>query len=442
MNTASASQAVVAGGGKNQAQGILSAIGGGAYNLTQADFATISGGGPSDTANSTTTNNRVYDNYGTIGGGANNRAGSDDGNTTTSQFATIGGGTSNQAGADATVGGGDTNRATGGYSTISGGKGNWSMGNYGTIGGGINNHADATTTTVGGGENNLVTFGWGTVSGGYSNGAEGGYASVGGGYLNLASNQAATVAGGWTNHADGNASTIPGGANNTASGAYSFAAGAQAIASQSGTFVWADTTNHSFDPFAYPTAGGIANSFNARATGGVYLVTGVNASTGVPTAGMYLAGGGSGWNVFSDRSFKMNFQGVNGLNILDRLVAIPISSWNYKTQAASIRHIGPMAQDFNSAFGVGEADKSGDKKYINSIDADGVALAAIQGLYQLNQQQAAEIQSLKTQLSQMKTSGPPHTTSSLPIVWVVVIVLGLSQVGMFLALRRRMGGRS
>jgi hypothetical protein len=187
---------------------------------------------------------------------------------------------------------------------------------------------------------------------------------------------------------------------------------------------------------------GITDSFNVRATGGVYLVTGVNSSTGVPTTGMFLSGGGSGWNVYSDRSFKMNFQTVNSLNLLERLAAIPISSWNYKTQAASVRHIGPMAQDFNGAFGLGEADKAGEKKYINSIDADGVALAAIQGLYQLNQKQAAEIKSLKVQLSRLEKSGSPQTTSSLPIIWVVVGLLGLSQVGIFLALRRRMGGRS
>jgi hypothetical protein len=174
----------------------------------------------------------------------------------------------------------------------------------------------------------------------------------------------------------------------------------------------------------------------------VYLVTAVNASTGVPTAGMYLSGGGSGWNAYSDRSFKTNFQPVNSLNLLERLAGTPISSWNYKTQDASVRHIGPMAQDFNGAFGVGEADKSGEKRYINSIDADGVALAAIQGLYQLNQQQAAEIQSLKTRLSKMEASGSPHPTSSLPLTWVGLGLLGIAQVGMFLALRRKMGGRS
>ena len=44
-----------------------------------------------------------------------------------------------------------------------------------------------------------------------------------------------------------------------------------------------------------------------------------------------------------------------------------------------MRHIGPMAQDFHSAFGLGL-----DNKHITTIDEGGVALAAIQGLYRQN----------------------------------------------------------
>jgi hypothetical protein len=54
---------------------------------------------------------------------------------------------------------------------------------------------------------------------------------------------------------------------------------------------------------------------------------------------------------------------------------VPVSVWNYKSQNPSIRHMGPMAQDLHAAFGLGESDKG-----IATIDADGVALAAIQGL--------------------------------------------------------------
>lgn len=53
-----------------------------------------------------------------------------------------------------------------------------------------------------------------------------------------------------------------------------------------------------------------------------------------------------------------------------------MQTWNYNSQDAAVRHLGPMAQDFKAAFGLGESDTG-----ITTVDADGVALAAIQGLH-------------------------------------------------------------
>lgn len=61
--------------------------------------------------------------------------------------------------------------------------------------------------------------------------------------------------------------------------------------------------------------------------------------------------------------------------MLARVRTLPISTWNYTSDDASIRHIGPMAQDFAAAFGVGVDDR-----HIHPVDGQGVALAAIQGL--------------------------------------------------------------
>lgn len=90
--------------------------------------------------------------------------------------------------------------------------------------------------------------------------------------------------------------------------------------------------------------------------------------------------------ILSDRNNKENMVPVNAASILERLVAMPITSWNYKTQPASIRHIGPTAQDFYAAFQVGE-----DNLHINPVDADGVSLAAIQGLNQRMKERDARI---------------------------------------------------
>ena len=68
---------------------------------------------------------------------------------------------------------------------------------------------------------------------------------------------------------------------------------------------------------------------------------------------------------------------------------MPITSWAYKTDC-NTRHIGPMAQDFHKAFGLGGSDKS-----IATVDADGVALAAIQGLHQIEKGKDAKISALE-----------------------------------------------
>jgi hypothetical protein len=83
-----------------------------------------------------------------------------------------------------------------------------------------------------------------------------------------------------------------------------------------------------------------------------------------------------GVTLTSDGSMKQNFSNVNTRKILEQLVLIPIRSWNYKTDLPSVQHIGPTSQDFQSAFGL----NGDDDMHIASVDAHGIALAAIQGL--------------------------------------------------------------
>jgi hypothetical protein len=72
--------------------------------------------------------------------------------------------------------------------------------------------------------------------------------------------------------------------------------------------------------------------------------------------------------------------------VLEALATLPVSVWSYLADGEAVRHLGPMAEDFQAAFGMGSSDK-----VINSLDGHGVAFAAIQGLYQLAQEQAATI---------------------------------------------------
>jgi hypothetical protein len=128
-----------------------------------------------------------------------------------------------------------------------------------------------------------------------------------------------------------------------------------------------------------------------RASGGTAFY-----SNAAATAGVLLAPGGGSWSGFSDRTAKSNIQPVNPSTALQKVVQLQISTWNYNAQDESIRHIGPMAQDFHAAFGVGEDDK-----HITAIDADGVALAASQGLHQLIMEKNCAINAQQQQINDL-----------------------------------------
>ena len=85
--------------------------------------------------------------------------------------------------------------------------------------------------------------------------------------------------------------------------------------------------------------------------------------------------------------------------VLDKVSQLPISTWSYKTDEEGVRHLGPMAQDFYGAFGLGKDDKG-----IATLDSSGVALAAIQGLNQRLQQKDREMEDLRKQLANVQTA--------------------------------------
>ena len=113
------------------------------------------------------------------------------------------------------------------------------------------------------------------------------------------------------------------------------------------------------------------NQFTVRASGGIRMFTNATKTTGVTMA----AGSGS-WIALSDRNRKEGFLNVDGEDILSRIRLVPVTSWRYRDEEdRATRHIGPMSQDWQRAFGLG-ADTTG----INMSDFDGVNLAAVQAL--------------------------------------------------------------
>ena len=359
--------------------------------------ATIAGGGAGLNANLTT------DDFGTVGGGRNNQAGDAAGTTSDRNYATVSGGWSNTASAlAAAVGGGAENTAAGAYGTVAGGASNYAgAADYATVGGGLGNRAVAAYATVAGGgqsdptdptTGNRVTDDFGTVGGGGNNLAgnntgttsDATYATVAGGGGNTAGGLGSAVGGGGFNWAAADFATVPGGTLNLASGIGSFAAGRTSWATHDGSFVWGDGTR-------LAGSQGI-NTFNALATGGFrFYFDSVGNHCDLTSA--------AGWQcpLISDRNAKAELAAVDGRQILTRVAAMPIQTWRYKSQAPSVRHIGPMAQDFHAAFEVGEDDKQ-----IDTVDANGVALAAIQGLYQLVKEKDAALAALQQENTRLE----------------------------------------
>jgi hypothetical protein len=347
---------VPAGDGNGNTAGGTVLAGSPANSIDGAVGAVVAGGGSDTAANS------VSEDYGTVGGGQSNAA--------EGLSSTVGGGDGNEAGfTGATVGGGQSNTASTTNATVGGGGGN-------TAGG----LGSAPAATVGGGENNGAKGPHATVGGGENNTAAGQYTTVGGGLNNTAGKFTATVGGGQSNTASEDFGTVPGGG---------FGA-----AEETSSFVWNDSTgyhsipNTSSDGLSSnkavddePVTG--ANTFSVSATGGVRFITGSASNPNVT----YIPNESAGWTTTSSRAVKTNIDPVDPEDALAGVEEMEVTTWEYDNDGdgAGTTHIGPMAGDFHEAFDVGSSDE-----HINSINADGVAFAAIQGLSaKLDETQAA-----------------------------------------------------
>ncbi len=211
------------------------------------------------------------------------------------------------------------------------------------------------------------------------------------GYNTTASGHSSTAMGANTT-ASGDQSTAMG-INTLASGAHSTAMGSYAsTGGYAGSMAIGDnSTNNVLTNTA-------ANQWVTRFAGGIRFYT--NAIT---TTGVYMNAGTSGWTNYCDRNKKENFTIIDGETLLLRLRAVPVSEWNYKDSDASVRYIGPMAQDFWQAFHLGGTDSLG----INSVSIDGVNMAAIQALEKRTtelRQKTDEIALLKEELTELKTA--------------------------------------
>jgi hypothetical protein len=347
-----------------------------------------------------------------LGGAGGNGGLGDNPNYAAGQFSVVGGGSGNQAcdswsaiaggydnavsgsSEDGFIGAGEFNVVTGSDedSAVVAGSGNQVSNTESAIVGGSGNTVSIDNAFLGGGNSNVVSGEYGAIAGGLHNTVSGEGAYIAAGGYNTASGEGALVDGGFNSTASGTFSTVPGGYVNNAAGTYSFAAGARASAANEGAFVWSDGSDG--DTILTSSR---SYQFLARASGGFTLYT--NAAS---TVGAQLAAGSGTWASLSDRNVKTNIVPLNDATVLDKVAALPISRWSYKSEHG-VRHVGPMAQDFYAAFKVGEDDK-----HITSIDEDGVALAAIKALHAENARLRARLTSndarLRAQLAQYRAT--------------------------------------
>jgi hypothetical protein len=281
---------------------------------------------------------------------------------------------------------------------------------YAVIAGGRDNRIGSNsviTTVLGGGENRIAdNVDGGLILGGFRNDIRGSLdpfgrqiapVIVGGSDNEIGEGRGSSftiILGGDNNRIGTNAvgAAILSGLNNRVgnNASNAVALGFRAQANHAGAFVWGDAMDEDF-PSTAP------NQFSVRATGGVRLVTGVNAD-GTPAAGVSLTANDTSWNVISDRAAKKNFQSADGREILDKLSRLPIQRWHYQWEADdAVPHLGPVAQDFKAAFYPGRDDKT-----ISTLEADGVALAAIQGLNQKLEETRAEVKRRDAENAELK----------------------------------------
>ncbi len=396
--------AVIGGGSENTDASTFAFVGGGQRNsLGYYSDSSVIGGGQ----------NNVIENYAGwsfIGGGSNNLIdGSDDGefspgpiysviaggqnNSVASNApgAFIGGGKNNSMLAfseDSVISGGEFNTNFGGTSVIAGGTGNYIENDGAAIGGGTDNSAKGQNSTVPGGEDNVAEGDW-SFAAGVSAQALGDNTFVWGGG---ASGNPVTVEG---DHdfviADVNAVGI-----NDTNPAFTL--------DVDGTIGASVQVLVGYNPKTDSAGVALYASGDITATGGISAQGPISCSAvtgGSVTASTLFVGEGlfgaaltvdnqgdltAGGNITAngmicgqmcqpcDKNLKENFAAIDNREILERIINLPITRWDYKTEAGTL-HVGPMAQDFYAAFHLGKDDK-----HINTIDEGGVALAAVQGL--------------------------------------------------------------
>lgn len=216
---------------------------------------------------------------------------------------------------------------------------------------------------------------------------------------------------GFLANADGNGSVALG-YRVTADADYTTALGHRASANgHSGAFVRGDaSTTDSLLAVAN-------NEFAVRAAGGFRLRT--NATL---TTGCNLPAGSGAFSCSSSRTLKERFAAVDGEVLLSRIRGVPVQTWSYVDEPGGVRHLGPFAEDFRAAFGLGSDDRA-----IGLLDIAGVNFAAVQAL----EARTAELRAATAEVSrlnaEMATLRQHQAATDARLAELEALVRGMTQ---------------
>lgn len=132
-----------------------------------------------------------------------------------------------------------------------------------------------------------------------------------------------------------------------------------------------------------------ATGFGIAQSGAAFRAVNVDTSGNMEIFGTLTQG--------SSRDLKTGFAELDPREALSRVAALPVSLWSYKSDGAAVRHVGPMAEDFHRAFGLGADDK-----HLAPSDQAGVALLALQGLHQVVEEKDREIAELEARVEALE----------------------------------------
>jgi hypothetical protein len=394
--TGQASNAFIGGGVDNEVEGDRSAITGGTNNNTgpSADQSTIGSGD----------NNQILGDDSIIGAGTNNFI---DGNNDPGN---------NGQGNDGQnfIGAGSDNSIYSTNSAIMAGFGNEILNDNSTesfIGAGFSNLIDNSERSgiMAGRDNEIDDGDRSAISSGQNNSITDNDSFIGAGLDNTISNNEAVIAGGRNNEVTRENSLILGGRDNSIltaggsnfafafgrdveiSGEFGIGIGRRAIVNDNGAAAFADANDQDLTTSS-------TDRMEMRFSNGYIFYTNDGFTTG-----LRLQPGANSWSALSDVTKKENIIKTNDDEVLNKLLKIKISSWNYKSiNDISNRNYGPMAQDFFALFGTDQFGSFASDTTIIPMHLTSLGLSATKALLNNLEEQEQEIKLLSKEQTDLE----------------------------------------